>query len=125
MAQKLRGNTWQPVVQTMSDPLLEGTHTISFDEDNFGSALEGGFQVAAGTWRIVNEKGAWQGSYHIFDMPDGEEVVVTVPLIGEGGYDGLSAIWEATWDPDLCWETAPCPPPALSARVPYVDAGGG
>jgi len=71
----------------------------------FTGVIDCGHLVAAGTWRIVNEEGAWQGSYHNFDTPGGEDVVVTVPLTSEDAYDGLTAIWEASnFDDDHCWD---------------------
>jgi hypothetical protein len=104
--QMLHGNTWRPSARTMSDPRLEGTYSISFDEDRyFGSALADDTQVGAGTWRIENDEGAWQGSYHIFGMGDGADVTVTVPLIGEGAYEGLTAIVESAFDAQACrWD---------------------
>jgi hypothetical protein len=86
----------------MSDPRLEGDYYISFDDDQFVSPA--GSSVGAGTWRIENDEGAWQGSYTRLGFADRASVVST-PLVGEGAYEGLTAVWESTHDPGPCgWE---------------------
>lgn len=96
-----RGNSWGPNAGVMSDARLQGDYTISFDSDAYyPPGMVGSVDVGAGTWRIVNDEGAWQGSYHILG---GAPVVV--PLIGEGGYEGLTAIVESVFDGDACsWD---------------------
>ena len=96
-----RGHTWRPSAPGMSDPRLQGDYTISFDSDAYYPAdAVGSIDVGAGTWRIENDEGAWQGSYHIVgDAP------VVVPLVGEGAYDGLTAVVESAFDGAACsWE---------------------
>ncbi len=60
--------------------------------------------MGTGTWRIENEEGAWQGSYTVLGIGD-RSSVVTAPLVGEGAYEGLTAVWESAYDPVACdWE---------------------
>ena len=51
--------------------------------------------VGTGTWRIENRDGAWQGSFTNIKYPDSTTIVSTA-LVGEGAYDGLTALWEST-----------------------------
>jgi hypothetical protein len=96
-----RGGAWHPSA-TMSDPRLEGDYHISFDDDQYASPT--GSSVGAGTWRIENGEGAWQGSYTILGFAD-HASVVTAPLAGEGAYEGLTAVWESAYDPVACaWD---------------------
>jgi hypothetical protein len=96
-----RGGAWNPSA-TMSDPRLEGDYYISFDDDQYVGVP--GPDVGAGTWRIENELGAWQGSYTVLALGN-RSSVVTTPLAGEGAYEGLTAIWESTYDPVACeWD---------------------
>jgi hypothetical protein len=99
-----RGYAWQPVATEMSDPRLMGRYYISYDSNDYGTAAVGG--IGSGTWRIVNDAGAWQGSYPaVVDFPDSTSSTVTVPLTGEGDYEGLIAIWEQEFNPLICsWE---------------------
>ena len=87
-----RGWSWQPTA-TMSDPRLEGDYYISYDSDDYESSTV--TSVGTGTWRIQNREGAWQGSFTNIKYPDSTTTVST-PLVGEGAYDGLTALWEAT-----------------------------
>jgi hypothetical protein len=97
-----RGGAWHPTA-TMSDRRLEGDYYISFDGDTYSSPA--GTAVGAGTWRIENDEGAWQGSYTNVGFADGTASVVSTPLVGEGAYGGLTAIWESTYDGEACaWD---------------------
>ena len=96
-----RGGAWHPTA-TISDPRLEGDYHISFDDDQYIGA--GAPDVGAGTWRIENDEGAWQGSFTVVLVGD-HASVVTMPLVGEGAYEGLTAIWESAYDPVACdWD---------------------
>jgi hypothetical protein len=90
----------------MGDPRFEGRYSISYDTDSYvAPGLTAQDVVGAGTWRIENDDGAWQGSYHIMDPLDGEDVTVTVALAGEGAYEGLTAIVESAFDSVACvWQ---------------------
>ena len=99
-----RGWAWQPSVTTMSDPRLEGAYQLSFDSDTVSPAGTSGPSVGSGTWRIENDEGAWQGSFPVIQFAD-HTTTVTTPLVGEGAYDGLTAIWESRHDASACsWE---------------------
>jgi hypothetical protein len=117
------GNCWAPVVAEPSDPRLAGDLTFCADAHWFGP-LEGSPSVGSGTYRLVNEEGAWQGSQALAEWPDpesGETMGLggVVVLSGEGAYEGLSAV--LTFLPD--WSdirgfifegappSAPVPPP--------------
>ena len=109
-----RGGAWTPTITSMSDPRLDGTATISFDTDAYVGPDGTSMGVGTGTWRIENADGAWQGSYNIV-MTDAYGSTATMPLVGEGAYDGLTAIWESTIG-DSGWDVRgvilPAAPPA-------------
>jgi hypothetical protein len=86
---------WQNGRITMSDPRLSGTLQDTYNQDVHTDA-EGdlsAFSVGAGTYRIENEAGSWEGP-HIF-LNEGGSGPVTVSdtgiLVGSGAYEGLSA----------------------------------
>ena len=57
--------------------------------------------------RIENEAGAWAGSYAEAYVPGSPlSTFGPVPLVGEGAYEGLTAIWWTNLqDPDCeCWD---------------------
>jgi len=89
---RTRGWAWQPTA-TMSDPRLEGEYYISYDSDDYESPTV--TSVGTGTWRIENGEGAWQGSFTNIKYPDSTTIVSTA-LVGEGAYEGLTAVWEST-----------------------------
>jgi len=96
-----RGWAWQPAATTMSDPRLEGTYQLGFDADMVGPAGTSGPSVGSGTWRIENDEGAWQGSFPVIQFAD-HTTTVTTPLVGEGAYEALTAIWESRHDASAC-----------------------
>jgi hypothetical protein len=99
-----RGWAWQPYQTTMSDPRLEGTYQLAYDSDQVTQAGTSAPAVGSGTWRIVNDDGAWQGSFPIIEFPD-HTTTVTTQLEGSGAYEGLTAIWESQHDARACsWE---------------------
>ena len=112
-----RGGAWAPTIISMSDPRLDGDATISFDTDAYVGADGRSATVGTGTWRIENTDGAWQGSYNIVSTDEWASTV-TMPLIGEGAYDGLVAVWESTIDGEgwnvrgVIFPAAPPAPPA-------------
>jgi hypothetical protein len=89
---RTRGWAWQPTA-TMSDPRLEGDYYVSYDSDDYESPTV--TSVGTGTWRIENREGAWQGSFTNIKYPESTTIVSTA-LVGEGAYEGLTAVWEAT-----------------------------
>jgi hypothetical protein len=91
-----RGAAWRQSA-TMTDPRLEGTHYQSWESDTYLPAgADTQPAVSWGTQRIENEDGAWQGSWVEFSADGSGASLWTAVLDGEGGYEGLTAIWEAT-----------------------------
>jgi hypothetical protein len=90
-----RGFVWQQSTSSMSDPRLEGTVYQSADSDDYIlPGFEAGPSVGISTKRIENDEGAWQGSSVYLDFPDGTSVEAPYVMVGEGAYEGLTAIYE-------------------------------
>ncbi len=96
------GTSHRPTMVAVSDPRLDGDVWISWQNDSY--ILDDGtqFTIGTGTWRIETAEGAWQGSYPRIEVEGTSESNTTV-LIGEGAYEGLTAVWEQTltgsgWD---------------------------
>lgn len=88
-----RGWTWQSEVSDVSEPRLVGTWYNSFDSDEYTDPGGGpGPAIFAVTHRIENDAGAWHGSLVSIHFPDGEESHPSIVLIGEGDYEGLTAV---------------------------------
>jgi hypothetical protein len=107
-----RGDAWTPVIFNMSDPRLDGTLIYSEDTDRY----PGSIRLAAETYRIENDEGAWQGSTSVAMVGSGYGDAAVVLLVGEGAYEGLYA-WADVGD----WGAIegvifPAPPP--DAPVP-------
>jgi len=94
-----RGFTWRGTI-TATDDRLSGTHYYSWDADAY--TLPGGGTPTS--WaeghRIENDEGAWQGSSVGFTDADGVSVGGAAVLIGEGAYEGLTAIIVTSIDGD-------------------------
>jgi hypothetical protein len=94
---KQLGDCWAPIVIEPSDPRLAGDLIACGDAHRFGP-LEGSPSVGSGTYRLVNDGGAWQGSFTYaewLDPESGETISSsggTVILAGEGTYEGLYAV---------------------------------
>jgi hypothetical protein len=99
------GYAWQPS-GTMSDPRLEGTYYLAFEWDEYLSpGAPGWVRLGAGTWRIENDEGAWQGSLTNAWLSDGPEAAASTVLEGEGAYEGLRVLWQEQDDWDACsWD---------------------
>jgi hypothetical protein len=84
---------------------MEGSYYISYDSDEYRGS-QGTTSVGSETWRIENGEGAWQGSSTGVNFADGHPSVLTIALVGEGAYEGLTAIWESVYNPSgLCsWD---------------------
>ena len=116
--QELRGGAWTPTATAMSDARLDGDYTISESSDVYratGSAL---YQLMSGTWRIETKEGAWQASYTAAGFPDGYVSTVTTPLVGEGAYDGLFAVWEVDFLAACAWDVRGVIFPAAPPEAP-------
>jgi hypothetical protein len=88
-----RDYTWQSSVSDVSDPRLDGTWYNSINGDTY--TLPGGDPgptFDAWTHRIENDEGAWQGSLLEIDFADGESFDGNLVMIGEGAYEGLTAV---------------------------------
>lgn len=92
--ERSRGFVWRQSTNSMSDPRLEGTVHQSADSDSY--TLPGGDagpSIGISTKRIENDEGAWQGSAVFLTVPDGSEVTSPYVMVGEGAYEGLTAIY--------------------------------
>jgi hypothetical protein len=93
------GTCWAPIVQSPSDPRLAGELTFCTDWHRFGASDQSP-AVGMGTYRLVNDEGAWQGSSpwaEWIDPGSGETTGTSgsggaVILAGDGAYEGLSAV---------------------------------
>jgi hypothetical protein len=87
-----RGYTWKGTI-TATDTRFSGTHYYSWDGDTHTLASGDKGQTA---WseghRIENDGGAWHGSASGITLPDGTNAAGPAVLIGEGGYEGLTAL---------------------------------
>ncbi len=93
-----------PVLE-MSDPRLSGEVNHFFAargiERPDGYAATDLPAVGTGTWRITNDEGSWQGSFHNVFFPDDSWGTTVYPLYGEAAYAGLVALWEFDYLPDM------------------------
>jgi hypothetical protein len=100
---RLRGDTYQQAWTEVSDPRLAGTFTRSWDEDEYfqGPAF---LSIVVTTDRIENDEGAWQGSAAVWYRPDTESEQSFAPavLVGEGAYEGLTAILSGVGSHEPC-----------------------
>jgi hypothetical protein len=107
-----RGTVWSPTFSA-SDPRLEGTMTISADEDQYpGADGPESFVFGSSTTRIENADGAWQGSETTFLVAD-QGSGSTVVLVGEGAHAGLYAALDMTDPGNITGVIFPAPPPPL------------
>jgi hypothetical protein len=97
--------TWHQTATT-SDPRLEGDIYHSRQTNtHFGTGPDG-FQASTVSWatnRIENEGGAWQGTMVTYIGPDepantSTGARETYVLTGEGGYEGLTAIYDVVFN---------------------------
>jgi hypothetical protein len=80
------GQAWSFPISVVSDPRLAGQMTVSQNQNQY--PLQPWLQTE--TYRIVNDDGAWQGSFH--SMRDGGDFGnASVVLVGEGGNQDLYA----------------------------------
>jgi hypothetical protein len=89
-----RGFAWRQSTNSMSDPRLEGTVHQSADSDSYTlPGGEAGPELGISTKRIENDEGAWQGSSVQLKLPDGTWEEAPYVMVGEGAYEGLTAIY--------------------------------
>jgi hypothetical protein len=85
---------WEDTLIDMSDPRLSGTMSAIYDQDvHTGAAGDvPTFSVGAGTYRIENEEGSWEGpNIFLFEGASPTGTSDTGLLVGSGAYEGLSA----------------------------------
>jgi hypothetical protein len=112
-----RGTTWRLQVSDVSDPRLDGAWYVSIDGDEYTLPQGGpGPSVATWTFRIETDEGAWQGSFVGVGVPGLETVGAQYALIGEGAYEGLTAVAV-----DLADD---CPDPRNPNTRGYIIEGG-
>ena len=109
----------------MTDARLEGTIHHTWESDAYaGPGAAPGPQVAAWTYRIENDQGAWVAHGTQGTFADGTTVGESANvLIGEGGYAGLFAIFEVTAQVGSCdnevrgiiFDGVPAPQPFVPA----------
>jgi hypothetical protein len=86
---------WEDMQIAMSDPRLSGTMSAISDQDVHKRAAGdvSTFSVGAGTYRIENEAGSWEGP-NVFLWEGSFPTASTSDtglLVGSGAYEGLSA----------------------------------
>jgi hypothetical protein len=99
---RYRGDTYLQAWTEVSDPRLEGAYTRSWDEDEYfqGPAF---LSIVVTTDRIENDEGAWQGT-SVWYRPaaESEQSFAPLVLVGEGAYEGLTAILSGVGSYEQC-----------------------
>lgn len=93
-----RGDTWAGNI-TATDPRFSGRHFYSYEANAYTLASGDEAGTFAEGHRIENDDGAWQGSATGASLPDGTFGASPVFLIGEGAYEGLTAVLFMTEGP--------------------------
>ena len=86
-----------------SDPRLAGTSLLVHNEDEYPELMGPKW----GTTRTENDGGAWVGSYLGMELPRAEGPTIPVYLttmVGEGGYEGLSALCYTVYPGGPGWD---------------------
>jgi hypothetical protein len=82
-------------IHTLDERSAPGRHRLS-ERDLDSYTLPGGEAGPAfgiSTKRIENDEGAWQGSAVVIRFPDGSWVAAPYVMVGEGAYEGLTAVY--------------------------------
>jgi hypothetical protein len=97
------GGAWRAgVITEASDPRLRGTTYMAANSNDYSDA--GGPVVWNYAFRIENEDGAWQQRPTLdLDLFDGSDDLTLGVMVGEGGYEGLTAVFQnvtsnSSWD---------------------------
>ena len=97
------GGAWRAgVITEASDPRLQGTTYMAANSNDYSAA--GGPIVWNYAFRIENDGGAWQQLPTLdLDFSDGSDDLTLGAMVGEGGYEGLTAVFQnvtsgSTWD---------------------------
>ena len=80
---------------TFSDPRVSGTLTETVNEVWYGKY---GPIILWGSEMLEGPEGTWTGWYQGIGDPDLEEQPTYHVMTGSGGYEGLTFIWERTWE---------------------------
>ncbi len=75
---------------TFDDERLSGTQRSEANERRFDTSGES--SLATGTMSIENAAGTWAGTFVRISPPGREGSLLQAELVGEGAYDGLSAV---------------------------------
>jgi hypothetical protein len=109
-----KGIAWSFPISEVSDPRLGGLMTVSQNQNQWPLQP----WLLTETYRIVNDDGAWQGSFH--SMKDGGDFGnVSVVLVGEGANEGLYAWTDVSDWNAISGVIFSAPPP--EAPAPFVD----
>jgi hypothetical protein len=99
---RYRGGTWRQTIE-VTDPRLEGDIYQRWESDGYAVPDgETGPTVAAMTWRIENDEGAWEGGQMELVLSDGTQLQALTTLTGEGAYEGLTALMGVVGFEDGC-----------------------
>ena len=84
-------------VDEMSEPRFDGDITLAVRSDFLDDY---GRNLWRGAFRIETEEGAWQEPPHLtLEYRDGTASTHTSAFVGEGAYEGLTALVEMTYRP--------------------------
>jgi hypothetical protein len=110
------GSAWSFLVSEESDPRMAGQMTVSQNQNQWPLQP----WLVTETYRIVNDDGAWQGSFHSMKDPVGWFGNATVVLVGEGANEGLYA-WADVSDWDAISGVIFSAPPPEAPTPPSAD----
>ncbi len=88
---EIRGSVFSTPVAAMSDPRLDGAWTRTNNLDQYDEPSVLTWQAL---WRVETEDGAWAGIETPIVFSDGSRSTTTAVLVGEDGYEGLTAVIE-------------------------------
>ena len=100
-----RGSLSRLTVRHVSDPRLDGTWYETWSNDDYTVKGRLDPSIVRFTDRIENDDGAWQGSAVMFVSSDAtisSSSAVQMVMIGEGAYQGLTAILQFEDFPSRC-----------------------
>jgi hypothetical protein len=91
---RITGGAWRYIATGVTDPRFDGEVTVFSNWDDIETAT-GEATIRKTAWLVENKDGSWQSdvlsNYH---FPDRSAQIRTFTFVGEGAYDGLTAIVE-------------------------------